>query len=240
MTAHFSCQETEPIRKKRTYPSDLVVVLDLDDCLIHTSNTNTFSKDTNETDRFMYHIVGSSGARQSRVVFLRPGWKIFLQAIMTRYETHLFTAGDPEYAKPIINELERRSGRSFASCLFRDSCTERTLVLDHRKIVVTVKDLRTFDRDLRRIVLIDDDPANFADNADNGIPVGSFLGNSDDATLESVKNLLTDELEPLEDVRPLLRTRFQIANKFLAAKELHRSDIQQLGHVYENIQLVQL
>jgi TFIIF-interacting CTD phosphatase-like protein len=93
----------------------------------------------------------------------------------------------------------------------------------------------------RRMVLVDDDPTNFTDNPDHGIPIQPFLAdNPGDNSLANVA-LLLQELENLPDVRPLLRQRFGIAATYQEAQKLHTSCIpKQWEHVMNHVPAVQL
>lgn len=82
----------------------LVVVLDLDDCLVHvTQSKNKAPTLTTES-----------------TILLRPGCLDFLRRTMAKYETHIFTAADKAYAQPIIETLELETGtnQQFSSCHF--------------------------------------------------------------------------------------------------------------------------
>lgn len=137
--------------KKDTSIAKLVVVLDLDECLVHVNKDGKKMAASPSIESFVCHFPalrrGSSSPQQQEYiscqVFLRPGWKEFLEPLLSqpdRYEVHLFTASERDYAIPIIAELERRltgdggaksamenapleSQKSrFAHCWYRDSC----------------------------------------------------------------------------------------------------------------------
>jgi TFIIF-interacting CTD phosphatase-like protein len=154
---------------------------------------------------------------------------------MSRYETYIFTAGYTDYASPIIAELEKRVGKRFACCHFRDSCTEKK----YMNMSFTSKDLRKLRRDMRRIILVDDDPTNFEHNPDNGIPVRSFRGDQSDKTLFVLAELL-HELEDAEDVQTILRERFTLGKIFDVSKEIFQPLHLQWEHVYKCAQQTQL
>lgn len=163
-------------------PSDLIVVLDLDDCLIHSY--------PNEEKR-----------PYSQHTYLRPGLVPFLRAILPRYRTHIFTAAEEGYAKVVAISLVAIVGHPFAGCWHSDHCTQ----VPREE---TIKDLASLGiGDLSRIVHIDDRWLNFRKNPSNGIPIRPFEDNARDKSLQSVAALLR-ELEGVEDVRPVLDQRF--------------------------------
>lgn len=99
-----------------------------------------------------------------------------------------------------------------------------------------MKDLTIFDHDLRRIVLVDDNPENFRANPRNGIPVIPFLGprgsnkvnpnkEVDAQSLPYVTKVL-HQIAELEDVRPYLEDRFRIEKLFQASEQLFTAEEQ--------------
>ena len=252
----------------------LIVVLDLDELLVHvnpggvrsdvTSANNDSRPNPNGDggiESFLCHFTNYPGLRSvadsnqtpqqqqqqyvSCQVFLRPGWKEFLEPLLSqpdRYEVHIFTASEPDYAKPILAELERRMGSTpnsnsrFAHGWYRDSCRKWIF---HNQIF-TFKDLSILRRPLHRTVLVDDDPTNFTDHPDHGIPVRPFQ--ADDPTDDSLHRVarLLQELERLPDVRPLLRQKFGMAAAYREARRRYSFVPKQWGHVMNHAQIVQL
>ena len=107
-----------PIRPPKKYDSDLIVVLDLDECLIHSE----FGRDgdasrTHQVQRGPGEMQGVDGHVQSFNVSddikvnMRPHVAEFLEAVTERYETYLFTAGTQSYANAVLDKLRPR--RSF-------------------------------------------------------------------------------------------------------------------------------
>lgn len=219
---------------KSNYDSDLVVVLDLDECLIHTCNANGMPDPTG----IVSFVCRFPSTGQSRKVLLRPGLIKFLKSITSRYETHVYTAGYYDYAEPIIQELEILIDGEFAGCHYRESCK----VKRYMKTDFLSKDLKHIRHEVNRIVLIDDDPTNFEYNPDNGIPIRPFRGDdcvNTDSSLESVAKLI-QELDAAEDVRTILGEHFKISKAFEVAREIYTPLHLQWEHVYKCGQLVQL
>jgi len=205
--------------KTRDYESDMVVVLDLDECLIHSQfmqgpgaryahqvrQTRGWNDDQSASvDTFEIFLPGGESAR----VHERPFLHDFLHAVSEKYETHLFTAAMEVYATPIIKRLDPH-GTIFSDCWYRDSC-----VMDPQ-LGAYVKDLEfewSGDQ-MKRTVLVDNNPLSFLANPENGILVSSFFNDPTDKTLLAVQDLLHN-LDEEEDVRPVLDSRFGLRESF--------------------------
>ncbi len=118
-----SCCTFEQKRRKRGKSvktlSDLIVVLDLDECLIHfqmqdeqkenkgvvVCDKNRRKEDGEESDdnHPIDHPMFLSAHGEK--VLLRPGLVQFLKFVTQRFQTHIFTAGSKDYADPILNQL---------------------------------------------------------------------------------------------------------------------------------------
>jgi len=201
--------KSAPHKALQNYPSDLVVVLDLDETLIHLRETHG----------------------RPPAILLRPGGIAFLRYCLVQYETYIYTAGEPEYAQPILQLLEQKVGQRFAGSYFRSNCR----IERHLGHNFFFKDLKQIHRKMSKIVLIDDDATNFKDNPDNGIPVRAFMGDRNDETLESVKTLLI-ELATEDDVRSILREKFKLAKAFEVAEAIYSSPVKQWEHVAKCIE----
>ncbi|KAL7576825.1 hypothetical protein ACA910_013839 [Epithemia clementina (nom. ined.)] len=210
--------------RKREYESDLVVVLDMDECLIHSkflynptteellahqsqcrrpkeissSGSSLPSPSPSEVDHFSIHIPERGVLVHVNV---RPGLENFLNEITSRYETHIFTAAIPEYANHVLDHFDPDRTK-FAGRWYRGHCTYDSGRQAYIK-KLSVLPLQN----MARTVLIDDSRLSFLSNPSNVILVPSFIGDPEDDTLETVKQILT-ELEAYEDVRPVLEDRF--------------------------------
>lgn len=217
-TSKISTEAKAP-KKTRKYESDLIVVLDLDECLIHSQfmqgpgakyahqvrQTRGWQEDQAAfVESFEIFLPGGESAR----VHERPFLHDFLQAVSEKYETHLFTAAMEVYATPIIKRLDPH-GKIFTDCWYRDSC-----VMDPA-LGAYVKDLEfAWGGDqLKRTVLVDNNPLSFLANPENGILVSSFFTDPNDKTLLAVEDLLHN-LDEEEDVRPVLDSRFGLRDSF--------------------------
>lgn len=202
-------QKKPPVRN---YESDLVVVLDMDECLIHSQflhgpgakyahqvrRAGGSWQDESAVDTFNIRLPDGELVR----VHERPYLHEFLQRVSEKYETHIFTAAMEVYAKPVLKNLDPH-GNIFTNCWYRESCT---LDPDMGAYAKSLEFAWGGDQ-LKRTVLVDNNPLSFLANPENGILVSSFYNDAKDTTLPAVVDLL-DELDQEEDVRPILDTRF--------------------------------
>ena len=194
----------------RDYESDLVVVLDMDECLIHSQFLQ------GPGAKYAHQVKRNGALGESTVdtfnvtlpdgelvrVHERPHLHDFLAKVSEKYETHVFTAAMEVYAKPVLKQLDPH-GKIFTKCWYRESCTLDSNVGAYVKSL----DFAWGGDQLKRTVLVDNNPLSFLANPENGILVSSFYNDPKDTTLPAVLGLL-DELHEEEDVRPLLDARF--------------------------------
>jgi Dullard-like phosphatase family protein len=189
------------------FSSDLIVVLDLDDCLVHTVPVGKSLDGSNGEE-----ILGP-------VILLRPGLVEILRTTMARYETHVFTASESGYADFILDALVKVVGLPFAGRWYRQHCTK----LSSGKDDIYTKDLGALviSDSLCKMVLVDNNVVSFRANPSNGIPIRDFGGDASDESLKSLTDFLST-LETVDDVRPLLDKRFGVES--LLEKYTHFSD----------------
>jgi len=232
----LNSEDTRTHEENRPFESDLVVVLDIDECLVHsqfTSNKSAttfrqFEADRPENDpdvpfssgceNFSFNLPDGDTVHVNK----RPNLDKFIEFVSSRFETHIFTAAMEIYARPVLDRLDPQ-GSQFQCRFYRESCS-----LDP-KMNCYVKNLSTIlngkyqqtsapamnKRVLRkasmfnecRVVLVDNNPLCFLANPNNGILVSSFYDDPSDDTLPAVIDLLT-ELDKVKDVRPALQHLF--------------------------------
>ena len=196
--------------------SDLVVVLDLDECLVHSqffsphaarlahqlphghasswNYSTTASSPHRRVDSFRITLPDGDIVHVNK----RPHLETFLEHVTSRYETHVFTAAMEVYASPVLDKLDP-TNTMFDKRWYRESCA----MADGAYI----KDLGALNINPERTVLVDNNPISFLANPENGILVNSFYNDPEDETLRAVLDLL-DELDETDDVRPVLEARF--------------------------------
>lgn len=162
----------------------LTVVLDMDETLMHTITSP----------------VGTRSGIPADTILLRPHVHMFLARVCARYEVVLFTAGTEPYATTVMLVLD--PSHQIKHRRFRQH-TDEVLQGIH------VKHVDLLGRDIRRVVLIDNSPFSFLGNPENGIPILSYRGDTNDTELLRVQTILT-ELEHVEDVRPVLTELYNL------------------------------
>mmetsp|Transcript_6824 Transcript_6824/g.10009 ORF Transcript_6824/g.10009 Transcript_6824/m.10009 type:complete len:239 (-) Transcript_6824:31-747(-) len=191
--------------------SDLVLVLDMDECLIHSqflSNTEY------RQDEYRPSAISSKSVESFRIelpdgdlvqVNKRPGLDEFLQTVTSKFETHIFTAAMEVYASPVLDSLDPEN-TMLDKRFYRESCTLNS------ELGVYVKDLSKIlqDVDHKRVVLVDNNPLSFLAQPSNGILVSNFYDSPDDITLKAVVDLL-ERLDTKNDVRPTLDDMFGLS-----------------------------
>jgi len=206
-------QAKRPLHKQsapeqQEYDSDLVVVLDLDECLVHSQFIDPTAAQQYAHQLFRQRSTGAQAAVDSFYLTLpsgdgvhvneRPGLHEFLQKVTSRFETHIFTAAQPVYANPVLDRLDT----GFAGRWFRGSCTpfRQSFTKDLRQIALGHR--------LDRTVLVDNNPISFL-QPENGLWVDCFYDNGDDRVLENVYETLETLACPSVDVRTVLGPRMQ-------------------------------
>jgi len=175
------------------FPSDLIVILDLDNCLTHFVHDGKSKSDGEDK------ISGPA-------YIFRPGLEGFLRHVMSRYETHVFTAARSQHADFVLDALVHIVGLPFAGRWYREHCTMK----EYANRPNYVKNIGALELgSLAKIVLVDNNAFSFLANPRNGIPIRDFKGDCNDKSLVSLVKLLSD-LEQVEDVRTLLDKRFQV------------------------------
>ena len=202
----------------KAYESDLVVVLDMDECLIHSQflsspQTAQVYAHQLQQQRRQSKSSGSKVVDHFKItlpegdlvhVNLRPGLSEFLEQCTQRFETHIFTAASSIYAKPVLDNLDPE-GNKFAGRWYREHCT--FVEKPQRAYIKNLENL-PLSADLSRIVLVDNNPLSFLTHPDNGILVSSFYNDPNDTSLRTVWKLLQKLDAHKEDVRPILTEKF--------------------------------
>ena len=112
----------------------------------------------------------------------RVGLFSFLTILKPFYEIISFTSATREYADVIINEIEKNRP-FFDHKLYR----EHTVIYKDS----FVKDISRIGRDIKKIIIIDNNEGNFILNKENGIKIAPFYG--DEENNNNVNNSINSE-----------------------------------------------
>lgn len=164
------------------------LILDLDETLVHSAFKPFY---------FTADIVLNmtfEAKPQTIYVLKRPYVDEFLEKMSKIYELVIFTASIPEYANPLLDQLDKR--RRISHRLFREHCTASNSFF--------IKDLKKVGRDLKNTIIIDNNPVSYVLNKDNGIPILTWHSCKTDNELIKLIPLL-EYLAKVDDVREAIK-----------------------------------
>ncbi|GFZ07145.1 haloacid dehalogenase-like hydrolase (HAD) superfamily protein [Actinidia rufa] len=164
------------------------IFLDLDETLVHSK-----PDPPPENYDFVVRPV-IDNVKIDFYVKKRPFADEFLEFLSRKFEIVIFTAGLEEYASLVLERLDRKSLISHR--LYRDSCREVEGKL--------VKDLGDLGRDLRRVVIVDDNPNSYALQPENAIPILPFTSDLSDFELQRLMDFF-EKCEVLDDMRETVK-----------------------------------
>jgi Dullard-like phosphatase family protein len=183
----------------------LCVVLDMDETLIHSQFNSAVEyrqaearEDVKSKHDFVVHI-GSGDEDETANVYMRPGLARFIEKGSAMFEFVVFTAALPVYAKPVLDRIDPHN--KFAARLYRDA----TVTFKGQPFV---KDLNLLGRDMKRTLIIDNNPYAMLATPDNAMPILSYYDDPTDRELDKALALL-QEMKNLDDIRPYLKKRFK-------------------------------
>lgn len=173
------------------------VFLDLDETLVH-SNT---APPPESFDFVVRPVI--DGVPMEFYVKKRPGVDEFLEALAAKFEVVVFTAALREYASLVLDRVDRN--RLVSHRLYRDSCKQEDGKL--------VKDLSLAGRDLKRVVIVDDNPNSFANQPENAILIRPFVDDIFDRELWKLR-MFFDGVDCCDDMRDAVKQFFTVQWEF--------------------------
>ena len=144
----------------------------------------------------------------------RPFVDEFLTQMSKIFDIIVFTASIPSYANPLLDQLDKN--RVIKGRLFRGDCVAKNGLY--------VKDLRVIGKDLKDVLIIDNNPISYSVNKDNGVPIKTWHYDKRDEELRKMLILLT-YLSRVDDVRRIIR-RVVVGNdiNYEIVKQMIRED----------------
>jgi len=179
-----------PSVARRRRKEKKVLVLDLDETLIHSTSRGSRNHDYMIEVLLDKHIC-------LYYVYKRPYVDSFLKKVSEWYKVVVFTASLKEYADPVIDYLDPEK-KIFSKRYFRESCQFRNGIY--------MKDLQIIEKDLSKICLVDNSSFSYEINKENGIPIETWINDPKDRELLNLLPFL-DALRFVEDVRSILSLR---------------------------------
>ena len=171
------------------------LVLDLDETLIHSYFDQ---KPPRKPDISFDIFIDKKKIHVNSI--LRPGVHEFLDNLENLYEIIIFTASLSQYANPVLDFIDKKGICKFR--LFREHCCCFTNGFSNSFI----KDLKKLDRDMKNLIIIDNNPKSFMLNKENGIPIKTWVEDLNDKELfKLIPYLIFLGSEKILDVRPFLK-----------------------------------
>ena len=159
-------------------PDRITIVLDLDETLVHSS----FVEIKNPDFRFMLNAYPNP---VPVYVLIRPHATEFLEKLAEKFELIIFTASNQTYADYVIDQIDPNHVVSYR--LYKESCSDLN--------GATVKDLSLLNRELKRLIIIDNSKMASLLHPYNAVSVETWTDDKNDHELLDI----ADELLPHAD-----------------------------------------
>ena len=209
-------QFPKDILEKLSKSEKKILILDLDETLIHADFNEEFADKNIKYDKIISFYseeplpcneaedeeltdddskdLSSMEILNKVGIFLRPGVNFFLETASKYFEIGVFTASVPEYADAVINYLDPEN-KYIKFRLYRDNCINvgDLLRVKNLKILKNVP--------LKKMILVDNNMYSFAPQLENGILINSFINDKNDSELSNLLSYLLNYIYPAEDVR---------------------------------------
>lgn len=212
---------------------EIVVALDLDECLVHTFDNDAGSgsaelmrdpRTLSMRDRFyVLDYYDDDTERQEHYVGIRrPYLDHFLKVVTDTADiVAVYTASQEGYAKPLVNALFTNRGIPPPQYVFtREDC----MYLGSGELVKPLANLLRKDptlkarTDLHHIIMLDDRAENFALNEENGLVITAY---QPEPTIEDVQ---ADDRHLL-DALTRIKLRIKHLRRMAALKEASRQPV---------------
>ena len=189
----------EIIQKKKT------LILDLDETLVHSS-MQPFKKGADITLHLNFH-----GRNIFIYVLKRPFLDIFLEEMSKIYEIIIFTASLADYSEPLLNIIDKKQYIKYR--------LNRTHCLHYQNIYI--KDLKVINRDLKDMIIVDNNPESYLLNKENALPILTWEEDPNDRELEKLIPILKF-LAKENDVRNVINKIVDRKNEIINFNEFNK------------------
>lgn len=191
-------ERPSPIHYERKFPHRKLLLLDLDETLIHcTGDSSQRQKFDREVD-----FINQEGIPLTGFLNVRPHTSRFLTVMSEHFEVVIFTASMKYYADRILKIIDPQ--RKFISEVFyRDSCCRTR----NERLV---KDLTIFKGiPLADMILVDNNTYCMWPQPDNGIPVLNFEHDRKDQELQKLEPFLLS-IKDVKNHASIIRAQFKL------------------------------
>ena len=208
---NFNYNNANNVKKK-------TLVLDIDETLVHSS------MDPFPNGNHLIININVKGKNYNIYVLKRPFLEQFLQEMSYLYEIIVFTASISEYAEALVKLIDKNN--VIKHILNRSHC----LLYQGSYI----KDLKLINRDIKNLIIIDNNPISYMLNKENGIPILSWYGEPKDNELIKLIPLLK-YLAKVDDVRNIINKIIDRKNETDQLKfDVINQIIEKDNHIYNN------
>ena len=207
-------------KKKKT------LILDLDETLVHSS-MNPFPKCADIT-----LPINFMGRNIFIYVLKRPFLEKFLEEMNLIYDIIIFTASLPEYSEPLLDIIDKN--KVIKLRLNRSHCRHYQNIY--------IKDLKVINRNLKDMIIIDNNPESYLMNKENAIPILTWEDDINDNELIKLIPVLK-YLANVDDVRNVInqivdrnneKVNFNAFNKIIKINNNLNSN----NHIIRNNQII--
>lgn len=167
------------------------LVLDLDETLVHS--TFEITNEKNLDSLMVINVSWNDGQRDKVFVKIRPYAYQFLAEMCKIFEVVIFTASIINYAYPLVQRLDKQKYG------FTILNREHWSYLDN----IYYKDLSKLGRDLKDVIIVDNNPNGVINSKVNCIPILSWYNDFKDEELRKISKILK-VLSQVEDVRDFM------------------------------------
>ncbi|CAN6358986.1 unnamed protein product, partial [Urochloa humidicola] len=195
---------SDDLNKPSLNTKNIVLVLDLDETLVHSK--------LQPCDDFDFTLQVFFNMEDHTVyVRQRPHLQMFLHQVAQMFEVVVFTASESVYAEPLLDKLDP-DRKLISHRFYRESCTFSNGSY--------TKDLTIFGVDLAKIVIVDNTPQVFQLQVDNGIPIKSWFDDPSDVELMELLPFLAT-LVDAKDVRPIISKNFNEKPQLVGSHQIN-------------------
>lgn len=183
----FNWEFTEDYEPPPINEDKKVLILDMDETLIHSSNFPPHPK-------IEYFVISDKSTDTQFYVFKRPGLDEFMEFVQKHFDVFIFTYGEKQYADPILDKIVPSIDKNHR--LYRDLCE-----LSSGSVK---KDLAMFKTSEKNIILVDDNSAQINFNPSNTIKIKRWNGVPNDRALIDWLPGILKKCLTAEDVRTVI------------------------------------
>ena len=195
-----------PLSQELKQKYNYTVVIDIDETLGHFIQNEISTKYFNNygyifddnTNKILFKSNNKNKIKVG-IFLIRPYADYFLKKLNNLFfEIVIFSAGTKEYCDKVLDILDINNN-IIKYRLYRSHLSLRNINHD-------VKDLSLLGRDLSKVIMIDNFSENYKLQQDNGLPINSWIGDTNDTSLRDLIPIMNYIVENnINDVRSVVK-----------------------------------